>query len=41
VSFRYIKQNGMARSEEICLGEGEGWSVAAFDGFQFVESRES
>jgi len=25
----------------MCLGEGESWSVAAFDGFQFVGSREA
>jgi len=41
VSFRYIKQNGTTKREELCLGEGEGWSVAAFDGYQSVESREA
>jgi len=41
VSFRHIKQNGTTGREEMCLGEGEGWSVAAFDGFQFVGSQEA
>jgi hypothetical protein len=41
VSFRYIKQKGMTLSEGICLGEGEGWSVAAFDGFEFVGRRQA
>jgi hypothetical protein len=39
VSFLSIKQNGTTRREEMCIGEGEGWSVAAFDGFQLVDSR--
>lgn len=25
----------------MCIGEGDGQSVAAFDGFQFVGSREA
>jgi hypothetical protein len=41
MSFLSIKQNWTTRREEMCIGEGEGWSVAAFDVFQFVGSREA